>query len=219
VFCQTDFEAAIEAQLARIRDLTLPPYLPKLVLQWGDGETKTLAAHLNEKRIFPKRPQYDFVKVMAEQRYFAAMATQHRWQNTLLSMRARLLRVPDSYNTIATILFCSAVSNIREAMIAALTIRRERTTIHYHGGDYTIDRFCPHQGADLALGRIDEPGLLVCPRHSWRFDLSKGGKCPANGYTINAVRAERSEADRAAFGRRPASVRGDAANFLPIGLD
>jgi hypothetical protein len=113
VFCRAGFEAAIEARLARIRDLTLPPDLRKLCSN-GAMETKTLVVHLNEKLIFPERPRYNFVEVMAEPRYFAATATQHRWQNTLLSMRARLVRVPDSYNRIAIIFFCSAVSDIRE---------------------------------------------------------------------------------------------------------
>ena len=35
------------------------------------------------------------------------------------------------------------------------------------------DRACPHEGADLALGRCSE-GRLLCPRHLAWFDLRSG---------------------------------------------
>jgi nitrite reductase/ring-hydroxylating ferredoxin subunit len=36
-----------------------------------------------------------------------------------------------------------------------------------------LDDVCPHQGALLSFGWIDE-GLIVCPRHAWAFDPFAG---------------------------------------------
>src|ERR1700756_763267 len=37
-----------------------------------------------------------------------------------------------------------------------------------------IDRDCPHRGADLAFGRLEDGGLR-CPFHGWLFDVD--GRC------------------------------------------
>ena len=37
-----------------------------------------------------------------------------------------------------------------------------------------IGRHCPHRGADLCYGRLEDNGLR-CPFHGWHFDLS--GQC------------------------------------------
>jgi phenylpropionate dioxygenase-like ring-hydroxylating dioxygenase large terminal subunit len=37
-----------------------------------------------------------------------------------------------------------------------------------------LDR-CPHRGAALSLGRVNESGCLECPYHGWQFDLN--GTC------------------------------------------
>jgi len=41
-------------------------------------------------------------------------------------------------------------------------------------GEYkAIDDFCPHMGASLAGGCVED-GVVACPWHAWRFDLSDG---------------------------------------------
>lgn len=44
------------------------------------------------------------------------------------------------------------------------------------GEQYEVDRYCPHKGADL-LGVPVISSILECPRHRWKFDLSRGGAC------------------------------------------
>lgn len=39
---------------------------------------------------------------------------------------------------------------------------------------YAMDDFCPHQGASLAGGTIDECAI-ACPWHHWRFSIRDGG--------------------------------------------
>lgn len=51
-----------------------------------------------------------------------------------------------------------------------------RRLVAWRSGDRValMPRYCPHQGADLTLGRIID-GCLRCPFHHWRFDT--GGEC------------------------------------------
>lgn len=50
---------------------------------------------------------------------------------------------------------------------------REWLEITDGGAVYLVDRFCPHQGADLAAGTIVD-GALKCPRHGYLFELTSG---------------------------------------------
>jgi len=38
---------------------------------------------------------------------------------------------------------------------------------------YAIDDLCPHMGASLSGGHVDD-GCITCPWHYWRFRLSDG---------------------------------------------
>jgi nitrite reductase (NADH) small subunit len=37
-----------------------------------------------------------------------------------------------------------------------------------------VDDQCPHAGASLHRGHVDEDGCVICPRHAWHFDLKTG---------------------------------------------
>jgi nitrite reductase (NADH) small subunit/3-phenylpropionate/trans-cinnamate dioxygenase ferredoxin subunit len=41
------------------------------------------------------------------------------------------------------------------------------------GGVYAIDDVCPHMGASLSGGYL-ENGIVTCPWHAWRFRLADG---------------------------------------------
>ncbi len=42
------------------------------------------------------------------------------------------------------------------------------------GTYYAIDDLCPHMGASLGAGQLDEQGAVTCPWHAWRFDVCDG---------------------------------------------
>lgn len=44
---------------------------------------------------------------------------------------------------------------------------------HHEGGIHAIDDFCPHMGAALSGGHV-ENGHVHCPWHAWRFRLCDG---------------------------------------------
>ncbi len=47
-----------------------------------------------------------------------------------------------------------------------------------HNGKYfVIDDLCPHQGASLGAGHLDEEGAVTCPWHAWRFSVCDGTWC------------------------------------------
>jgi len=96
---------------------------------------------------------------------------------------------------------------------------KEIALFNYKGNFYAIDNTCPHRGAPLGQGRIEE-GILICPNHEWRFEL-KSGWCPQNPelstevYPIKVhdekiyIRLEKPKIERAA---------GSTPNTLPADL-
>ncbi|MCP4479548.1 MAG: Rieske 2Fe-2S domain-containing protein [Planctomycetaceae bacterium] len=44
------------------------------------------------------------------------------------------------------------------------------------GQYHAIDDMCPHMGASLASGHLEEC-TVVCPWHSWSFDIRDGAWC------------------------------------------
>jgi nitrite reductase/ring-hydroxylating ferredoxin subunit len=48
------------------------------------------------------------------------------------------------------------------------------------GSFFALDDRCPHQGASLATGMV-HAGRVVCPLHSWVFDLASG-RCPRESH-------------------------------------
>jgi nitrite reductase/ring-hydroxylating ferredoxin subunit len=58
------------------------------------------------------------------------------------------------------------------------------------GGSYrATDDACPHQGASLSGGTLVD-GRVICPLHSWVFDLATG-RCPRGTHEPVAVYATR----------------------------
>ncbi|MFQ5481186.1 MAG: Rieske (2Fe-2S) protein [Nitrospinaceae bacterium] len=63
---------------------------------------------------------------------------------------------------------------------SAIIVREgeEIALFNYKGKYHAMCNKCPHKGAPLGEGRIEE-GVLICPNHEWRFNL-KTGDCPQN---------------------------------------
>lgn len=45
-----------------------------------------------------------------------------------------------------------------------------------HGEYFAIDDCCPHMGASLADGELQQ-SVVACPWHGWRFDVRDGTWC------------------------------------------
>jgi nitrite reductase (NADH) small subunit len=47
--------------------------------------------------------------------------------------------------------------------------------VFLHKGHYlAIDDLCPHMGASLGAGYLDDEGVVTCPWHAWRFCVRDG---------------------------------------------
>jgi len=42
------------------------------------------------------------------------------------------------------------------------------------GQYFAIDDLCPHMGASLGAGYLDDEGVVSCPWHAWRFCVRDG---------------------------------------------
>jgi len=62
------------------------------------------------------------------------------------------------------------------------------------GQYYAIDDVCPHMGASLSAGYL-ENGIVTCPWHAWRFRLADGAwaDCPRVKIGWFPVRVENGE--------------------------
>lgn len=60
----------------------------------------------------------------------------------------------------------------RVFMVGELAI----AVFHHGGAYYAIDDSCPHMGASLAEGHVDQC-IVACPWHGWRFDVRDGTWC------------------------------------------
>jgi UDP-MurNAc hydroxylase len=198
-FSKQRFAQVLQRRLDLIAGIDLPPGTPSVAFNWGPSDEDWLQADLaNNKLLTARQPEPPCVTVTAGTRYFSLMCGADRWQDIVLSMQARVQRTPDVYNTLANIFLFADESNLRQSLLQNLNLSKERIVIEHRGQKYEINRYCPHQGGDLAYASIDDDMNVVCPRHSWRFDLGCEGMCKASGMSIDAVRLVESPAALAA---------------------
>ncbi|KFA88235.1 Rieske 2Fe-2S domain-containing protein [Archangium violaceum] len=122
------------------------------------------------------------------------------WEDFLLSFRFRASRSPDVYDASLHNFLAAEIEDLRAMCDTTLATesRKERTVVTAGGMRYAVNRYCPHQGADLREGWVEEGRYLVCPRHRWRFDLQDGGSCGTNGCSVKAecLGVEKDEGSR-----------------------
>jgi nitrite reductase (NADH) small subunit/3-phenylpropionate/trans-cinnamate dioxygenase ferredoxin subunit len=64
--------------------------------------------------------------------------------------------------------------DIPEGSAVVVTVREKDIAIFRTNGVlHAIDDVCPHQGASLAGGFVED-GCVTCPWHYWRFRLADG---------------------------------------------
>jgi UDP-MurNAc hydroxylase len=117
------------------------------------------------------------------------LAGNQTWAAYTATFRFRNRRVPDVYDSVVGLMFFSDLAEFRFGLGKLAEFRKggQRIVVETGSGErFEINRYCPHQGADLRYARLDG-SVVVCPRHHWRFDLKEGGACRDNDATICAV--------------------------------
>ena len=67
-----------------------------------------------------------------------------------------------------------AVEDIPEGGSAVVTLNQKDIAIFNVKGEFfAIDDVCPHMGASLSGGHVED-GCVTCPWHHWRFRLADG---------------------------------------------
>ena len=67
------------------------------------------------------------------------------------------------------------VGAIPEGTGATFHVGDRLVAVFNRGGQYyAIDDLCPHMGASLGAGYLDDEGVVVCPWHAWRFCIRDG---------------------------------------------
>jgi len=67
------------------------------------------------------------------------------------------------------------VGAIPEGEGASFQVGDRLVAVFNHQGRYlAIDDICPHMGASLGGGYLDDEGIVTCPWHAWRFNACDG---------------------------------------------
>jgi nitrite reductase (NADH) small subunit/3-phenylpropionate/trans-cinnamate dioxygenase ferredoxin subunit len=78
-------------------------------------------------------------------------------------------------STDADFVTVAKIGAIPEGEGASFQVGKRLVAIFNHQGEYrAIDDLCPHMGASLGAGYLDEEGLVTCPWHAWRFNTCNG---------------------------------------------
>lgn len=66
------------------------------------------------------------------------------------------------------------VDELKEGGVKTIELHDRVVGVYLTDGQYhAIDDFCPHMGASLSGGLV-ENGTVTCPWHAWRFRLCDG---------------------------------------------
>ncbi|MBM4071884.1 MAG: nitrite reductase small subunit NirD [Planctomycetes bacterium] len=66
------------------------------------------------------------------------------------------------------------VGDVVEGEGQTVAVGTKLVAVFRRNGDFfAIDDVCPHMGASLSGGHVEE-GIVTCPWHAWRFRLADG---------------------------------------------
>ncbi len=142
-----------------------------------------------------KIDEQDFYSIVAPAWQVARVLNREMyWEDFCLSFRSQLQRVPDTYSIIWNLFLFRNPDELAWAIASLKTLDRKNhtcisVTCPTTAKEWKINRYCPHQGADLINACIEDSRYLICPRHGWKFDLENEGRLTPNGnFSVNAKR-------------------------------
>ena len=66
------------------------------------------------------------------------------------------------------------IGSIPDGEGRSFTVGERMIAVFLSGGQYyAIDDTCPHRGASLGTGHVED-GVVTCPWHAWRFKVRDG---------------------------------------------
>ena len=192
-FVRLILEEKIHERFSKILDINIKN-CPILIFNYGNvfdendltGHKKIFIDIENKKLLEKFDYATSYEEIVCTEKYFYLMCNE-RWQNVYLTLRAKVYRKPDIFNNDLNIFLFSDPSNIRHNFLSTYHKDQERIDVKNKKGEcFRIDRYCPHQKADLCNAEINEDNLLVCPVHAWKFDLDNGGIDKKSNLSLNS---------------------------------
>ena len=185
-------EEQIYKRFSKIIDIKITN-CPILIFNYGgefnndNSNNNKIFIDLQNKRLLDNFDYLSkFEEIVATERYFNLMCNE-KWQNVYLTLRAKVFRKPDYLNNDINIFLFSDYSNIRNNYLSTNDKNKERIVVKNKFGEcYLINKYCPHQKANLSKALIDDNNNLICPVHAWKFDLNNKGKDKRSNLTINS---------------------------------
>jgi len=109
------------------------------------------------------------------------------WEDWTLTFRTELQRNPDKYMSLLHGILYMEIEDIPFLERKLYSLKEtEKIKVSSDGKQYMINRYCPHQGADLTNADIID-NKVICPNHKWKFDLLQNGDCTTSMDSLCAV--------------------------------
>ena len=112
------------------------------------------------------------------------------FHDLLLSCRQSMSRHPDDYSYEIDAFLCLSEEDIISYELPYeknKEFKNDRIIVKCNTMNYEIDKYCPHEYADLTYAEITKDGRVICPRHCWEFNLINNGICEKiKKYSINS---------------------------------
>ncbi len=117
------------------------------------------------------------------------------WEDWTLTFRTELQRNPDKYISLLHGILYMEIEDIPFLERKLYSFKNtEKIKIQSNGKQYMINRYCPHQGADLTNADIID-NKVICPNHKWEFDLLQNGKCTNASESLCSYKCNENVAD------------------------
>ena len=123
-----------------------------------------------------------YLRIFAPEWWYNLMVNNISGQSLCLTMAPRILR-NNEYCIFQNLFLFTNLNDIVIAFEQTLNISNKRCIVICGSLKYEINRYCPHQGADLKNIKVKN-NILTCPRHNISFDLSNEGKA-LNGIELS----------------------------------
>lgn len=164
-----------------------------IIFSFNDNNIKVDFDKLKVSAIDKNNLPSKYLRLTAPEWWFNLLVNNERGQTLCLTMAPRLERYNIEYCLYQNLFLFTNLDDVFIAFKQTINIDDTRFTIKLDNGDfYEINRFCPHQGADLLNIKICN-GILTCPRHNISFNILNNGKAEGgHTLTLNAKKINHS---------------------------
>lgn len=105
-------------------------------------------------------------------------------------LRYPIIKFPGKYQSMADFITVAKLGDIPEGEGKAYRYHGRMVAVFNNNGEHhAIDDMCPHMGASLASGHLEQC-TVVCPWHAWSFDIRDGAWCENRRINIDVYQVK-----------------------------